>query len=462
MDGVGQHHPTDAEEATTHPPEGTPPSPLRPRPVPWRPTMDVHPDAASEPGPAEPRSRARRNFVPLVAGQAISLFGDYVAWFTLPYFVLSLTGRPLDLGLTAFAETLPMLLFGFTAGAYLDRRRRLLPVLVSADLARAGVFGLLGVVAATGAATPTLVFAAAFVAGSLAVLFDAGFHALMPGLLEEDMLVEAHTKLGFARSSMFALGPLVAGFAIAKTNGFVLAFLLDAATFVASAGFLLSTRRLRPRVRSESAPILRSIAEGLRFLFREPRLRLATLGGLVTNFVFSPLSALLILFVASQILDTEQTGLSLTGDGLRIGLYVSGHALVGALGVAFASRVAAKIGLGRLFVVGLTMFGSGFLLVALWHSYWSFLGAGVGVAGVMWVNVAFSTMRQRLSPEPLLARVVSASRTITWAGLPAGAALGSGIAEAVGLVPVYVFGSAVVIVTGLVLSRTALGRLDLA
>ena len=53
------------------------------------------------------RVRARRNMGPLVWGQAISLLGDYVAFFTLPLFVVSLTGRPIDLGITAAMETLP-------------------------------------------------------------------------------------------------------------------------------------------------------------------------------------------------------------------------------------------------------------------------------------------------------------------------------------------------------------------
>ena len=56
--------------------------------------------------------QARRNLFPIVGGQAVSLFGDYIAFFTLPYFMLALTGEAIDLGLTAAAETLSMLLFG--------------------------------------------------------------------------------------------------------------------------------------------------------------------------------------------------------------------------------------------------------------------------------------------------------------------------------------------------------------
>ena len=40
--------------------------------------------------------RAKRNLGPLVGGQAVSLFGDYIAFFALPLFVLSpLQGMPL-------------------------------------------------------------------------------------------------------------------------------------------------------------------------------------------------------------------------------------------------------------------------------------------------------------------------------------------------------------------------------
>ena len=69
--------------------------------------------------------KAKRNLIPLVGGQAVSLFGDYIAFFTLPLFVLSLTGDAFDLGLTAAAETLPMLLFGLAAGVFLENSRDL-------------------------------------------------------------------------------------------------------------------------------------------------------------------------------------------------------------------------------------------------------------------------------------------------------------------------------------------------
>ena len=100
------------------------------------------------PAPLEnlrPERQAVANRGPILVGQTLSLFGDYVAYFTLPWLVLELTGRPSDLGLAAFSETIPVLLFGFAAGVVLDRLR-MRSVLIFADLVRSGVFGLLAFV----------------------------------------------------------------------------------------------------------------------------------------------------------------------------------------------------------------------------------------------------------------------------------------------------------------------------
>jgi hypothetical protein len=78
--------------------------------------------------------------------------------------------------------------------------------------------------------------------------------------------------------------------------------------------------------------------------------------------------------------------------------------------------------------------------------------------GITWVNVSLTTMRQRLTPQELLGRVIAASRTLAWLGLPVGAAIGGLIAGQVGVVPVYVGGSLLVLGVAVFLLGTALVR----
>jgi len=82
--------------------------------------------------------------------------------------------------------------------------------------------------------------------------------------------------------------------------------------------------------------------------------------------------------------------------------------------------------------------------------------AGVAVTGVSFLNVAFTTMRQQLPPPELRGRVIAASRTLAWAGLPLGAVLGGAAGQAFGLPVVYTGASATIVAMALLLTATSL------
>lgn len=396
-------------------------------------------------------SRARYNVTPIVLGQSISLFGDYIAYFTLPFFLVVLTGRELDLGLVSAAETVPMVLFGFTAGVILDRIR-LRPMLVFADIARSLAFLALAVGVYADAVEPYMVFLAAFLVGSMAVFFDSGLQAFMPQAIGEELLIMANSRLQLARTAAFVAGPVIGGLVVGLPSiGFETAFILNAITFAASAVFLTMVRPTYERELPERFPFLVEMRTGLGFLFRDTVLRTATLAGTVTNLVFTPLEALLVLFVAEEVARPDLLGdLS---DGALVGIFIGIQAAVGSIGVAVVPRVERRLPLGVMFITGLVMLGGGFLVVALTRTFWSAVFAGVGLAGVGWVNVALTTLRQTHTPAHLQGRVIAASRSIAWAGLPVGAIIGSAIADRIGMVPVYVTGSIAVIAVAVVLIR---------
>lgn len=409
--------------------------------------------------PAENVERqAKRNLLPIVGGQSVSLFGDYVAFFTLPYFMLYLTGDALALGLTAAAETLPMLLFGLVAGVYLDRRKRLGRTLISADLIRAFAFGFLAYASQTDWIDAPIVYVVAFLVGSMAVVFDSGLQSWMTVSLRQNDLVRANAWLGLARTITLSIGPLVGGLVVAFGGGFALAFALNAVTFSVSALMLAFVRPVGTKTHVEREPFRAAFTSGIKVLFADPRLKWGTLGGTVTNLVFQPLEALLVLFVATEVLGLGTAEQAVTTYGFAIGLFFALQAGIGSIGVAFAGRVARRLPLGTMYVIGLTMLGGGFLAVALLGSWLAVIPAGIAITGVTWVNVALVTMRQRLAPPEQMGRVIAASRTFAWAGLPLGAALGGLLASAFGVVPVYLVGSVAVIGVAALLTRTALYR----
>ncbi len=404
-------------------------------------------------GPTAPDSptlarRARANVLPLVAGQAISLFGDQVAIFSLAWMVVELTGRERDLGLTAAAETLPMLLFGIAAGVLIDRVA-VRVWLVAADLSRAAAFLLLAAAVTLEVEAIWMVFAVAFLAGTMAVFFDSGLQALMPSALTDELLVPANTRLQFAATLATVIGPSIAGLLIAGSGGLPVAFVVNAFTFAVSAVYLVRVRVVRPRPPAGEAQFGQELRSGLAYLWREPRLRWATLGASAANLAFAPVAATLILYA------NEVLGLGSRGAGA----FFAANAAIGAAGVLAAGRVIARLRLGRTVVVGMVLLGTGFLVVAATSTFaMAVAAAGIALAGVAWINVAFTTLRQTVAPPEMLGRVVAASRAISWTGIPVGAAFGGLVADAIGLAPLYRICSVGVVAVALALAATPLWR----
>jgi predicted MFS family arabinose efflux permease len=381
----------------------------------------------------------------------VSLLGDYIAFLAVPLFVLDLTGSGADLGLTTAFETLPTLLFGFAAGVVLDRvsiRR----ALIVADVARAIAFGLLALSVAAGAPRVWMVFLAAFLAGSMSVVFDSGLQAWLPALLPRDALVTVNSRLQYARTVTWTLGPPLGALLINSAGGFAGAFVANAATFLISAVFVLVLVEIRSRPREVHVRWWPSFREGIAYLWREPRLRTATAAATVWNLTFIPMEALLVKFAAER-LDIVQP---------EVGWFFGGHALLGGVGVVLAPRLVRRIGLGRTFVLGLAALGAGFLtmtLAAPWIAARSsaasvaiaVVPAGLAVAGVSFANVAFFTLRQTVPPARLLGRVIAASRTLSWAGIPIGAAVGGVLGDAIGVASVYVAASTLLLLVAALL-----------
>ncbi len=400
----------------------------------------------------------QHNARPIVIGQAISQFGDYIAYISLPLFVVELTGRGVDLGLTSAAESLPALLFGVTAGVVLDRVR-IKRVLIAADLIRAATFGLLALGAAAGAISTWIVFLTAFLVGSMATFFDSGLQAILPYVVGPDQLVEVNSRLSFAGTVAWSLGPAAGGLLVSQFGGFAVAFGFDAATFLISAAFL-TVVRVRAHTHSERRERFgTALRSGLVFLFSNRHLRWATAGAAVINFVFAPLEALLFLFIPERL----SGGITVPPfldflflDQAEVGLFLAVQAGLGSIGVILAPRVARRMHLGRMFLTGTGLMGIGFAIMTAMHSFVAVIPAAVAVTGLGWTNVAVTTMRQRIAPAPILGRVVAASRTIAWALIPIGAVVGGALADTFGLLPVYAVGAATAIATTLALSVTAL------
>src|SRR5688572_11450018 len=104
------------------------------------------------------------DFRRLWAGQTVSNVGSQLTALALPLAaVLTLDATPAELGLLFAAETAPFLLFGLVAGVWADRLPRR-PILIAADLGRAGLLALLPLAAWRDLLRIELLYVVAFLA----------------------------------------------------------------------------------------------------------------------------------------------------------------------------------------------------------------------------------------------------------------------------------------------------------
>jgi MFS family permease len=362
----------------------------------------------------------------LWVGQTVSQFGTYIAFLTLPFLVrdiqhaTSAEFRTLDFALTYALETAPALLAGLFAGVLLDRWH-LRPVMIATDLLRASAFFYLA--GGYGSYGIETVFVMAFLVGSLTTLFDGALYTMIPSLVGRRRLADANSFVSASQQANFALGTLAAGVLTVATGGPAVGLFVNGMTFVVSAICLYWVGRVdshhgREPVRTG---FFKEAADGIRYIWSEPRLRITTIAAAVPNFVMG--------FIEAAIVVLFPIVIGAADEG-EIGILVAAMGVGGIIGALLAPRVVRAFGLGRTLTLGMTIAGVG-LLAFMFTSYgWVALALNGGwMIGVSLINVPLATIRQNYAKDSMLGRVISASRAIGWATLPIGALVGGWLAD---------------------------------
>jgi MFS family permease len=245
-------------------------------------------DAARRPGtavaPVVPLRR-NRDFRLLWVGLVGSEFGSHASILALPLLSLAVTGSPALSGLVLSAMAAAQMAAGLPAGVLVDRCDRK-AVMLACEAAQALAAGSLAVALCWGRAAPAHLVAVAVVFGAAAALFEPAESAVLPTLVPDDQLAPA-LAANAARTSLGQLaGASAGGFLFAA--GRLVPFLTDALCHTAALG-ALSRLRVPPRPGQDGPRPhpLRQIAEGLRWVWDEPRVRATTFCAVVLNLFFS-------------------------------------------------------------------------------------------------------------------------------------------------------------------------------
>jgi MFS family permease len=364
----------------------------------------------------------------LWSAQTISQFGSHVTFLAFPLAaIVILDASAFEVAVLGAVEWAPWLLFSLPVGAWVDRVLRR-PILVAADVGRALVLVSVPLAYVADVLTIWQLYAVGFATGVLTVFFDVAYQSYLPSLVERNELEEGNSKLEISRSGAQLAGPGVAGALVDLVTAPV-AILADAASFVASAGFLARIKReeaLEARGVQERR-LFAEIVEGLRFVLGDPFLRPSMAYVAIFNFFAQVLSAVFLVYAVRE-LDLSPTAIGIIFGVANVGFLV---------GAVLAPRVSARLGVGptliaSAFVGGLSMF---LVPLAPQSNPIPFLiaqGLIIGFAVVLYNVVAISFV-QAITPDRLLGRMNASRRFVVWGVIPLGSLAGGAIASTLGL-----------------------------
>ncbi|MFB7251623.1 MFS transporter [Microbacterium sp. NPDC056234] len=366
--------------------------------------------------------RMGRDFRWLLASSWTSNVGDGVALAAAPLLIASMTSSPILVASGAILQFLPWLVFGLHAGAIADRfdRRRLV---MFANAARAIVLAALCVFLITGTANIWIVLAVAFLYGTAEVFVDTAGSTLLPMIVKPADLGIGNARLqaGYLVANQFA-GPPLGAFLFAA--GTAWPFLIE--VLCVTLAIVLVSRMARTPVppREEHAPVHTDIAQGLRWLWRNPPVRTLVLIILVFNVTWAAPWGVLVLYA------TEHLNMGAVGYGALTTASAAGGLLAtmsfGWLEkrVSFATLMRACLSLEVLMHLAFALTSTGWVALAIMAVF--------GFYAFIWGTIS-TTVRQRLVPTELQGRIASVNMVGVFGGMVLGQALGGVIAQFWGL-----------------------------
>ena len=378
-------------------------------------------------------------------GEAVSGTGTAVTALALQLIVLvTLHGDTGQVGWLNSVRWLPYLVLGLVVGALVDRVRRR-PVMISTDLARAALLGLVPLAWALDLLSFPLLLVVVLLFGTASLVNDAASQSFVPRLVSRSSLQRAHARLDRADAVAQTAGPALAG-ALIRVLGAPLAVLVDALSYLFSAATVASLKGV-----AEPAPV-RPVQPGLRGLAQEARdgarwaygrsglRRLAV----STHLWFAGQAALLVVVVPYG-----NRRLDLTA--LQLGLVFAVAGLGALVGASTSTAVGRRLGSGGAIICSRAVSALGVLVMLLAASVptgWA--GAAVLAAGQLLHGWAMGTsnshemsFRQSRTPDELQARTNTTLRSLNRAVVVLVSPVAGLLADHVGFRPVLAVAAAI-------------------
>ena len=356
-----------------------------------------------------------------------SSLGGQITLLALPLTAaVLLNATPTQMGFLQALAVLPFALFSLPAGVLLDRVRKL-PVYIGGEAVLAVAVASVPVAAWMGVLGMGWLYVVGFIIGTVNTTAGSAAQIVLTQVVPRERLVEAHAKNALASSGADVAGPGLAGVLI-KLLGAPVALAVNALVLAGSALILRGVRVNEQLPARQSRDFWAELKVGFRFV-RDRPLLISMAIVVAAWHVFHNAALVVQILLATRELKLAPEAVGWSYAAIGVGTVI---------GSVFGHRISRRLGPGPCMVLGVLLCGLAWLQLAFAPSGpWAVASFAVmlftwGVGAVlMFIN--FLSLRQAVTPAPLLGRMTSTMRWLILLPAAPGALLGGWLGEHMGL-----------------------------
>ena len=368
-----------------------------------------------------------RNFLMVVIGQIISLFGNAVLRFALPLYLLNETGSAALFGVVSACAFIPMIVLSPVGGIFADRvnKRNIMVVLdFSTAILVFGVIVLLGKMNLV-----ALLLGAMFLLYGIQGAYQPAVQASMPALLAEEHIMQGNAVINLVSSFSGLIGPVVGG-ALFGFYGIMPILYVSVVCFILSAVMEIFIQIPYEKKQAQGnifAIGFGDLKESFRYMSKEqPLIMRLSFAVAAINMILSALMIIGMPVIVTQMLafDSETANRLY---GYAEGIMAMGS-LCGGIGAGvFAGKIKTKNGYLLLFFDALTLIPIGVALLLPIPAMVAYVVILASCFVMMFLATLFSiqlmSYLQIIVPSELIGKVISCAMCIGMCASPIGQAI---------------------------------------
>lgn len=374
-----------------------------------------------------------RNFLMVVIGQIISLFGNAILRFALPLYLLNETGSAALFGMVSACAFIPMIILSPVGGIFADRvnKRNIMVVL---DFATA--FLVIAIVVLLGKMNLiVLLFSAMFILYGVQGAYHPAVQASIPALLMEEHIMQGNAVINLVSSFSGLIGPVIGG-ALFGFYGIMPILYVSTVCFILSAIMELFIHIPFEKKTTQGnifAIGFGDLKESFHYMSRkQPLIIKFSIAIAAINMILSALVIIGLPVIVTQILafDSETAN--------RLYGYAEGAmamgSLCGGMGAGmFANKMKTRNGYMLLFYDALTLIPIGLAMLIPMPAMVAYIVIMVSCFVMMFLATLFSiqlmSYLQMIVPADLMGKVISCATCIGMCASPIGQAIYGGLFE---------------------------------